>query len=447
VVTHFAGRYRKRGDILSPACPETECNVHTKLTAAVVRSVTESEPPTRDVSYFDVVVPRLALRVKPPSRQGQRWAALYFVRDTPPGGGERRIKVGDPRTMDLDAARTAAKAMLAKVDQGGDPAADSIANRAAWTVRDAWAQYAASSEFAKKAPRSQTEDCATARLHVLSHVGAVKLADIDVPAVRRLHRAVEGDKRTNARQRKLGGPGAARRAVRVLSAMLTWAVGEGQLARNSIIGALRLDGGGERTTILDRPEQYTALFGTMDRMVSEARLRADVRAFVTLIAATGMRRNEARTLRWGDIDLGQRRITLRNPKGAKLARRGAATEISLPPIAAAALAAMYPDDAGPDDAVFVPARGSLIAVNHDWSRIRAEAGLPEGLVLHSLRHSIGTAGIMAGMSTAEVGKMLRHRNIAVTARYVHLAEASQSRLQDRAIGLLIPEALAKTGRA
>ena len=81
--------------------------------------------------------------------------------------------------------------------------------------------------------------------------------------------------------------------------------------------------------------------------MSEGRLRADVRALVTLIAATGMRRNEARTLRWGDIDLGQRRITLRNPKGAKLARKGAATETeSLPPIAAAALAAIVPRTPG-----------------------------------------------------------------------------------------------------
>jgi integrase len=421
--------------------------MQTKLTAALIRRLTEGEPPTRDVSYFDTQVPRLAFRVKPRSRPERQWAALYFVRYTPPGGGERRIKVGDPRTMSLDEARVAAKTMLARVDAGGDPVADTAANRAAWTARDAWTQYAASTEFAKKAPRSKVEDSATIRLHVLPHIGTDKLLDIDVPAVRRMHRAVEGDKRYNSRQRRLGGPGAARRAVRVLSAMLTWAVGEGQLVRNPIIGALRLDGGGERTTILDRPEQYATLFETMDHMISEGRLRADVRAFVTLIAATGMRRNEARTLRWGDIDLGARRIVLRNPKGTKLARKGAATEtVSIPPIAAAALEVVRPNDAEPHDAVFVPARGSLIAVNHDWNRIRAEAKLPDGLVLHSLRHSIGTAGIAAGMSTAEVSKMLRHRNIAVTQRYVHLAEASRSRLQDRAIGQLIPEIATRVER-
>ena len=73
-------------------------------------------------------------------------------------------------------------------------------------------------------------------------------------------------------------------------------VGEGQLDRNPIIGLVRLDGGGERTTILDQPEQYTRLFETMDGMVAGGELRPAVRAFVMLLAATGMRRNEARTL-------------------------------------------------------------------------------------------------------------------------------------------------------
>ena len=114
--------------------------------------------------------------------------------------------------------------------------------------------------------------------------------------------------------------------------------------------------------------------------------------------------------------------------------------VSLPPIAAAVLAALRREDASDTDRVFVPLRGRMIAVNHDWHRIRTKARFPPDLVLHSLRHSIGTAGIAAGLSTAEVGKMLRHRNIAVTQRYVHLAEASRSRLQDRAIGHLIPSA-------
>jgi integrase len=409
--------------------------MQAKLTAALVRRLTETDPPTRDRSYFDTQVPRLVLRVKPSKRAGEQWAALYFARYTAPGDAERRIKVGDPRTMTLAAARAAAKALLAKVDSAGDAPADPAAERTAWTVGEAWAEYEASGEFAKRTPGGRIGDNATARLHVLHRISTVKLADIDVPAVRQLHEAVDGDKRQNARKRRLGGAGAARRAVHVLSSLLTWAVGEGRLDRNPIIGGLRLASGGERTTILDQPEQYARLFETMDRMVAEGRLRAIVRTFVVLLAATGLRRDEARTLRWGDVDLAARRITLRNPDRIRSARRGAATEIvSLPPIAAAVLAAIRPDNADPVNSIFVPAQGKLISVNSDWNRIQNEAELPAGLVMHSLRHSIGAAGIAAGMSIAEIKSMLRHRSITSTQRYVRLAEASRLRLRDRTPG-------------
>ena len=47
------------------------------------------------------------------------------------------------------------------------------------------------------------------------------------------------------------------------------------------------------------------------------------------------------------------------------------------------------------------------------------------------------AGIMAGLTTAEVQKLLRHRNISTTAKYVHLAD--RARLQDRAVAHLFTE--------
>jgi hypothetical protein len=94
-----------------------------------------------------------------------RWAALYFIRYTTPGGAERRIKVGNPRTMVLGEARVAAKSMLAKAYSGGAPAGAHAAARAAWTTREAWIEHEASSEFAKKVSRSQAGDRATAQLH------------------------------------------------------------------------------------------------------------------------------------------------------------------------------------------------------------------------------------------------------------------------------------------
>jgi len=88
--------------------------------------------------------------------------------------------------------------------------------------------------------------------------------------------------------------------------------------------------------------------------------------------------------------------------------------------------------------VFIPARGALYAIHRDWVNVRTEAGLPPDLVLHGLRHSVGTAAVIAGLSTPEVQAMLRHRNITTTMKYVHLAETITGRLQDRAMGHLLP---------
>jgi integrase len=155
-------------------------------------------------------------------------------------------------------------------------------------------------------------------------------------------------------------------------------------------------------------------------------------------ALTGCRRDVIRKLRWSDVDLPARRIILRDAKGTKLARSGLSVEtVSLPSLAVAALTQVVPDKAASEDLVFCPRRGRVIAINRDWTRVRDSAGLSPDLVLLSLRHSLGTAGIIGGMSTLDVSKMLRHRNPSVTARYVHLAEAGAARLQDRAAATLL----------
>jgi integrase len=81
-----------------------------------------------------------------------------------------------------------------------------------------------------------------------------------------------------------------------------------------------------------------------------------------------------------------------------------------------------PEDALPNDLVFVPVRGNKMSVNRDWNRIRDAAKLPADLTLHGLRHSVGTAAVIAGLSLPEVQKLLRHRSPTMTSRYIHLAE-------------------------
>jgi hypothetical protein len=120
--------------------------MQAKLTAHLVRRLTEELPPPGDTVIFDIRLPRFALRLKPPRSRGRPWASLYFIRYTL-AGQERRMKVGDPRTMSLDDARRAARFQLAIVDRGGDPAAERRAQREAWTVQQAVEDYCASNQF------------------------------------------------------------------------------------------------------------------------------------------------------------------------------------------------------------------------------------------------------------------------------------------------------------
>jgi hypothetical protein len=93
----------------------------------------------------------------------------------------------------------------------------------------------------------------------------------------------------------MGGLGAARKVTRILSSALTWAVGQGELPTNRIIGNLRLDGDGSRETVITEPQQYVDLLATMDRLVAAGALRQQSRAFILTAALTGMRRGEYST--------------------------------------------------------------------------------------------------------------------------------------------------------
>jgi integrase len=210
-------------------------------------------------------------------------------------------------------------------------------------------------------------------------------------------------------------------------------VAEGRLERNPLRGALRLDGDASREAVITEPEEYSRLFSTMDAMVAAGALRPAVRAFLVVAALTGARRGELQALTWSQIDLAGRRITLTGTKGAKLVKRGVKQEtISVPPLAAAALAEILPTELAGADLVFPPRRGHRLHVHNAWVRVRTAAGLPAGLVLHSLRHSIGTVAVLAGMSGPETQAMLRHRSAATTGRYLHLAELATARWQDKA---------------
>jgi integrase len=390
----------------------------------------------KDTSYFDTELARFALRVKPTGK------ASYFVRYTSKETGrETRIVVGDAQALTLEEARKAARRLLAEVDAGGDPKVDRDQDRREWTFADLWSSYSNSDAYRCHAAKSQTCDRSRWNVHLSHRLGKLKLSTFDVPAAKRLYDAVSKPKLghdTGSRGvRSVGGSGTARKALRLVSAMLSYAVEVGQLRQNPLIGQFRIQGDNRRETILAK-DGYALLFATMDDWVCEGRLRAVSRDALFFIAATGCRRGEAINLCWRHVDFPSRIATLQPNEHKTGKRTQKPRKIGLVPAVVELLkqrardAGLDEDDAGTSDAlVFPPTEGQVLNLNRDWVRIRTHLGLPSDLVIHSLRHSMASHAAMAGLSPHELMSALGHRQVSTVTRYISFAE-EQARVHDRA---------------
>jgi integrase len=410
--------------------------MQSRLTEGLVRKLL-ANPPLNDTSVFDIELRRFAFRIKATGR------ALFFIRYTSVDGAERRMKVGDPKTTSVEEARKEAKRVLRLVDTDHDPLQEHRQRRAAPSVQEIADAYLASPAFAAKADKVRDNDRARILSHITHHIGAIKAHAVTLNVANRLHRLIAEDTRTNRRGRRLGGPGAARKTLRLLTAVLTWAKSEKVIqALPFDLRELKLGGDGTRDVVITSAAEYAQLFTTLDEMVGAGSLRPLTRGFFMLLACTGLRRGEAQKLRWGQVDLARRQITLRDTKGARLSRQRGKQQstvelVGLPPVAAAALVGIKPADVAADVLVFPPVRGAQLAVARDWIKVRQAAGMPDNLTLHGLRHSVGTIGAIAGLTMPELQALLRHRQPGTTARYLHLAQMSGG-LADKAMGGVLP---------
>jgi integrase len=88
---------------------------------------------------------------------------------------------------------------------------------------------------------------------------------------------------------------------------------------------------------------------------------------------------------------------------------------------------------GPDDLVIRSAKdGARIELKRVWGRVRTLAGLPAGLTLHGLRHSIASHLAMGGATGPEIMAAMNHANIATSQRYIHFARDRKNALAERA---------------
>lgn len=164
-----------------------------------------------------------------------------------------------------------------------------------------------------------------------------------------------------------------------------------------------------------------------------------------LYLCTGFRRGEGLGLTWRDVDFNRHTIRARQsvvitkvqgkavPTIADLKTRSARRVIDVDPYCMEALAQHHERLSQirqrarvwrDHDLVFSSGHGTVLNPNNvlrTFAQICASSGMPEGLTIHSLRHTHATHLVLAGVPIVEVSRRLGHAKPDVTLnKYSHL---------------------------
>ncbi|MGY3610155.1 MULTISPECIES: site-specific integrase [unclassified Bradyrhizobium] len=141
-----------------------------------------------------------------------------------------------------------------------------------------------------------------------------------------------------------------------------------------------------------------------------ARRSAIIAQIIQFALATGMRRGEIANMRWKDLDLKRRFLTI------PVTKNGHARTIPLSIDAIRSLPRRSPIDGR----VF-PMTGN--AIHLAWDRITKRAGVDD-LRFHDLRHEAISRFFELGLTIPEIATISGHRDATMLLRYAHASSSA-----------------------
>jgi integrase len=354
-------------------------NLTAKAVAALVLRGSKN-----DEIHFDDQLPGFGYRLRRRENHApvrRTWIAQYRR-----AGATRRVKLGDAGVLSAEAARTAARKVLAAVALGQDPQADRVDRREKdkLSFRSVVEQYL---------PVKQKE----VRPRHFVEIERYLTRDYFKP----LHAmALDAITRKDIAARLLviarGGTVAAARARTTVSAFFTWAMTMGLIESNPCIGAVKPKDTEGRSRVLDDGELAAVCRNCGDDEFGR---------IVRLMILTGCRRQEIGGMRWSELDAERGTWTL----PADRSKNNRAHTLPLPP-AAWAIIETVPHMASRDHLFGVHAdRGfTRWVLKSDLDR-RVGADVAPWM-LHDLRRSVATRMADLGVQPHIIEQILNHQS-------------------------------------
>ena len=381
-----------------------------------VRGLASLKPdPERDLFMWDDELSGFGIRLKPSG------VGSFLVQYRTAEGVSRRLTLGRTALLAPEEARKLARAHLAAVAKGQDPAQQKAEDRRALTVAALCTQYLAAAEagavigrrgLSKKGSALKV-DAGRVQRHIIPLLGPRKVRDLKSPDMVRFIGDVAAGKtavdvRTGPRGRAIvhGGRGAATRTAGLLGGILSYAVEQGIIETNPMRGVKRP--ADKKVVVRLDAEQYRAL-GDKFRDMERRGVAWQAVAGLRLLALTGCRKGEIEGLLWSEVDLNGQAFRLADSK------TGASTR----PIGKAALAVLKALPRS-EEWVLPGNNGHYQGLPKAWTR----HGSFLGLTLHGLRHAFASTAGDLGLSELIIASLLGHASATVTGRYVHALDAA-----------------------